>query len=101
MKILSKFWKTPTTEFSLKRRRRNLGLPDPELIVFWLVEKFGADNLKELPAKKSELKNPEIPLLNDYSGGADEIFGAKSFLKESYQQELQLELPSLFCSKKC
>ena len=50
-----------TQIIDLKRRRRNLGLPDPELIVFWLVEKFGADNLKELPAKKSELKNPGSP----------------------------------------
>ena len=63
--------------FSVGKRRRDLGLPDTDTVVFWLDEEKRADFPEEFPVKKSELKNPEIPLLNDYSGSANEMFWSK------------------------
>ena len=42
-----------------------MGLPDTDTVNFWLDEEKRADFPEELTVKKSELKNPEIPLLND------------------------------------
>ena len=63
--------------FSVGKRCRDLGLPDTDTVVYWLDEGERAAFPEELPVKKSELKNPEIPLLNDYSGSANEMFWSK------------------------
>ena len=51
-----------------------MGLPASNTVVYWLDEGIRVAFPERLPIKKSELKNPEIPLLNDYSGNANEKF---------------------------
>ena len=54
-----------------------MGLPASNTVVYWLDEGIRIAFPEKLPVKKSELKNPEIPLLNDYSGNANELFWSK------------------------
>ena len=43
----------------------------------WLNAEANAYTPGEFPAKKSELKNPEIPILKSYTGGAESEFWDK------------------------
>ena len=54
-----------------------MGLPDLEVLSYWLNDEFSAKIPGEFPVKTSDLKNPEIPILSDYSEGADEWFWEK------------------------
>ena len=47
------------------------------MLSYWLNDEFGAKILGEFPVKTSDLKNPEIPILSDYSEGADKWFWDK------------------------
>ena len=63
--------------FSVGKRRKDLGLPSTSTVVSWLDEGIRTAFPEKLPVKKSGLKNPEIPLLSDYSGNANESFWRK------------------------
>ena len=54
-----------------------MGLPETETVRFWLDKHERVFYPGKLLVKKSELKNPEIPLLRDYSKSADESFWSK------------------------
>ena len=54
-----------------------MGFPDLEVLSYWLNDEFGAKIPGEFPVKTSDLKNPEIPILSDYSEGADKSFWDK------------------------
>ena len=47
------------------------------MLSYWLNDEFGAKIPGEFPVKTSDLKNPEIPILSDYSEGADKSFWDK------------------------
>ena len=61
----------------VEKRARDLGFPETEKVSFWLDKHERVFYLGKLTVKKSELKNPEIPLLSDYSKSADESFWSK------------------------
>ena len=47
------------------------------MLSYWLNDEFSTKIPGEFLVKTSDLKNPEIPILSDYSEGADEWFWEK------------------------
>ena len=61
-------------EWFLAENRRRMGFPLPGTIDLWLNTDANARIPEVFPTKKSELKNPEIPILESYEGKASQDF---------------------------